>query len=183
MDWYGIAKFIHVACATAWLGGGLTMIILGMKAERARDDGELVRIVRNVIYLAERVFIPGAAAALVFGVIAVWLGQSWRQEWIWVGLIGFAITFSLGVFLLKPMAEQITAEAERDGASAEVVRKCRRFLRLAKFDYVMLYTIAADMVFKPMSGDTVLLVLMALVVATAALYFHSGEETGRNLAR
>ena len=50
----------------------------------------MVAIVLKVAYLGPRFFVPSGLSTLVFGAVSVWLGQSWNQLWILLGLIGFA---------------------------------------------------------------------------------------------
>jgi uncharacterized membrane protein len=172
MDWYyELSKYLHIVFATGWLGGGLALVMLGIRAQRARDGEEYVRIIRNMLYLAQRLFVPGALLALIFGAIAAWLAGFYWQEWIVIGLIGFALTFTLGIAVLKPSGDRLVAQADKEGASPDVVRQCMRILRIAKFDHVMLFTVAFDMVFKPTFADWGIIVAMAVVVAGSALLF------------
>jgi uncharacterized membrane protein len=172
MDWYyEVSKYLHIVFAIGWLGGGLALIMLGARAQRAKEGEELVGIIRNMLYLAERLFVPGALLALIFGVIAAWLAGFYWEEWIVIGLIGFAITFTLGIAVLKPSGDRLVAQADREGASADVLRQSARILRIAKFDYVMLFTIVFDMVFKPTFADWGIIVGMAVVVAGGAFVF------------
>ena len=172
MDWYYEAsKFLHIAFAIGWLGGGLALVMLGGKASQTKDGEEFVRVIRDMLYLAERLFIPAALLALVFGVLAAWLAGFYWQAWIVIGLIGFAVTFTLGIAVMKPSGENLVAQADKEGASADVLRQCARILRIARFDYVMLFTVAFNMVFKPGWADWALIAGMAAVVAAGAIVF------------
>lgn len=171
MDWYLISKFLHVAFATLWLGGALIMVILGIGAERARDDRQLVAVVRQVAWLAERVYIPSSILTLVFGLIAAWLGDLWSHLWVILGLVGIAATIVLGIAVLSPRAKKVDAGFKASGETPEVVALCRDILTIAKFDMVLLYTVVFDMVLKPQVGDWVTLGIMALVVVAAGAYF------------
>ena len=35
MDWYSIVKFLHIASATLWVGGGFALMLLAVRADRA----------------------------------------------------------------------------------------------------------------------------------------------------
>lgn len=171
MGWYTVFKFLHVVFAIAWLGGGLAQILLGMRASRAGDDAESIRVIRDVIYLASRVFIPASAGALVAGVAMVLLGRHWSEEWIILGLIGFAATFATGNFIIKPRADRLIALHEAQGATPPVVALGQEILAIAKFDFVMLFTVVADMVFKPLWSDWFVVLAMVVVIVAAALLF------------
>jgi uncharacterized membrane protein len=180
MEWYyDASKYLHIVFAIGWLGGGLALVMLGARASQAKDGAEYVRVIRDMLYLAERLFVPGALLALVFGALAAWLAGLYWQAWIVIGLLGFAMTFLLGVAVLKPSGDRLVAQADKEGASADVVRQCARILRIAKFDYVMLFTIAFNMVFKPAWSDWGLITGMAAVVAAAAILFLAMPREGR----
>jgi uncharacterized membrane protein len=117
MDWYVFFKFLHVASAVIWVGGALIMVILGARADRARDDAEIVHIVRLVAWSAERIYVPSSVATLVFGLIAAFLGNLWGSLWVILGLIGVASTIALGVVVLTPRAKRVEAGYATGGVS------------------------------------------------------------------
>ncbi len=171
LDWYLIFKFLHVVSAIIWLGGALIMVILGMRADRARNDAEIVGIVRQVAWAAERVYVPASLATLIFGLIAAWLGNLWGHLWIILGLVGVAATIALGVGVLTPRAKKAEAAYAARGAAPDVVAICREILTIAKFDMVLLFTIVADMVLKPTLNDWPTLVIMGAAIVVAAAVF------------
>jgi uncharacterized membrane protein len=171
MDAYLILKYLHVIFVIIWLGGGFAMVVLGARASRTNDTEELVHIVRDVIYLATHVFVPASLLVVVLGLTMVWLNWSFSQIWVDIGLLGFALTFFTGLFVLKPKSEQVGALFEKEGITDEVVDRSRQILRIAEFDFVMLYIVVADMVLKPTIENTTTLVIMALVLIAGAIYF------------
>ncbi len=171
MTSYLVFKFLHVAFAIAWLGGGLAMVILAMAAERKNDAPGQLAIIRNVIFLSNRLFVPAALAALVTGVIATSIIGLWGQAWVIFGLLGFAATFSLGLFVIKPRADRYAAMAEAEGATPAVTAIGRQILEIARFDYVLLFVIVADMVLKPQWREVLTILLMLAVIAAAGWLF------------
>jgi hypothetical protein len=168
MDWYTIVKFLHVSCAVIWIGGGLIMVLLGVRADRAKNDTELVGVVRQVAWAADRIYVPASLATLVFGVTAAWLGSLWSSLWVNLGFVGIASTIALGVLVLTPRAKKVSAEA---GVTPEAVRLSREILTIAKFDMTVLFVVIADMVLKPDASDWGWLVAFAvMIVAAAALW-------------
>jgi uncharacterized membrane protein len=168
MDWYTLVKFLHVTCAVIWVGGAFVMITLGAVAERAKDDAELVRIVRQVAWAGERIYVPASIATLVFGVITAWLGGLFGNLWVILGLIGIAMTIGMGILVLTPRAKKAEAGFKAGGATPAVVAISRQLLTIAKFDAVLLFTVVADMVLKPAATDWAVLAVMALVLIAAA---------------
>jgi predicted membrane channel-forming protein YqfA (hemolysin III family) len=174
MDWYTLAKWLHVTFAIIWLGGALIMVFLGAAADRARDDNDMVWIVRKVSWCAERVFVAASILTVVFGLITVWLGNLWSHLWVILGLIGIAATIGMGIGVLTPRSKRAEAGFAAGGATPAVIAQCREILAVAKFDMVLLFTIVADMVLKPGWNDLgswVTIAIFALVIAAAGYVF------------
>ncbi len=70
MDLYSTLKFLHVVCAVIWVGGGFSLVFLGMAASGRNDAESILRIVNDVAFLTTRLFIPVSLATLVFGAAA-----------------------------------------------------------------------------------------------------------------
>jgi uncharacterized membrane protein len=168
MDWYSIFKFLHVASAVIWIGGAFVMIMLGAKAERSKDDSQLVGVVLQVAWAGERIYVPASISTLIFGIVVASIGGLWSSLWVILGLVGVALTIGLGVGVLTPRAKKAEAGYKSGGASAGVVALGREILTIAKFDIVLLFVVIADMVLKPGYDDWAILVAMAIVLVGAA---------------
>ena len=169
MDWYLTLKFLHVASVVIWIGSAFIMVMLGVRADRARDDAAIVAVVRQVAWAAERIYVPASISTLVFGLLLAWFGSLWSNLWVILGLVGVAATVGLGVAVLTPLAKKVEAGFKAEGVSPNVVATCREILTIAKFDLVLLFTIIADMVLKPSGSDWPVLLLMVLVLAAAGI--------------
>ena len=170
MDWYSVVKFLHVCAAICWVGGGMVLIFMAIMAGRRKDTAEQLAIVGHVGALSTIWFIPASLATVLLGMIVATLGGLWSSAWVVLGLVGFAATFATGNFVLKPTADRIAAltkEGKIDGAAGEG----QRILGVSKFDFVMLFTVVADMVLKPAWSDYWLLGIMAVVLIVAAGLF------------
>lgn len=165
MDWYSIFKFLHVASAVIWIGGGLIMVLLGARADRARNEADMVGVVRQVAWAADRIYVPASIATLIFGVITAWLGSLFSMLWVNLGFVGIVSTIALGVLVLTPRAKTVNAEA---GVTPKAVAVSREILTIAKFDMTVLFVVIADMVLKPDASDWGWLLAFVLVIAAAA---------------
>lgn len=165
MDWYTIFKFLHVSSSVIWIGGGLAMVLLGARAERSKNDTELVGVVRQVAWAGDHIFIPASIATLIFGVITAWLGSLWSSLWVNLGFVGIVSTIALGVLVLTPRAKKVNAES---GVTPVAVSVSREILTIAKFDMTVLFVVIADMVLKPELSDWGWLVAFAVVIVAAA---------------
>jgi uncharacterized membrane protein len=173
MDFYSIFKFLHIVAAMAWIGGGVTIFAMAMFAERAKDDAEMMRILGSVGMMAMRWFMPSSLATLAFGVVMAFLGGLWGELWVVLGLVGFAATFVTGHFVLRVKA-MAAGQLMAEGKLAEAAIVGRKLIQVSKFDYVMLFVVVADMVFKPHWNDFLTLGVLAIALVAAAYFFLLG---------
>ena len=78
-DWYAFFKWVHVTGAVLWVGGGLTLTILALRAERSSEPAEMAMIARQAAFVGERVFAPVGLLVLLAGIGMVvnlhWAGE------------------------------------------------------------------------------------------------------------
>ena len=75
-------KTVHVVAAITWLGGGLLITVLALRADRAGNEDDLIGIGRQAEWASTRIFIPSSLVVLVMGVILVHKGQ-WGYDHFW----------------------------------------------------------------------------------------------------
>lgn len=168
---YPYVEFVHIAAVVLWLGGGCLCIFSAIKAERAHNAADFARVLRDIMFFVTRLFIPAALVALAAGLTMAYLAELFAELWIWIGIAGIAATSLLGLLVMKPRGEKLLVSIERGGASDAVFGPGRQLLQIAKFDYVMLFTVASNMVLKPTPSDVAVLAVMAAVVLGAAALF------------
>jgi uncharacterized membrane protein len=151
--WYALFKVAHVAGAVFWVGGGLTLTVLALWAERKSDPREMALIAKQAAFVGERFFAPAGLIVFAMGIGMVTnLGLDWGKFWIVAGLVGYALTFLTGLLVLGPQAKRIGELIETVGPdAAETQAAIRRILLLARFDEGVLLLVVADMVLKPFS--------------------------------
>jgi uncharacterized membrane protein len=152
-SWYPIFKWIHVTLAVFWVGGGLTLTILGLRAERSTDPRDLAHLADQAGFVGEKFFAPAGLLVFLAGIAMVLNADyDWGQFWIVAGLIGYVSTFVTGVAFLSPNAKKAAALAEAHGPeSPEVQAHIRKILLVVRFDIAVLLLVVADMVTKPFS--------------------------------
>jgi len=151
--WYSTFKWIHVSVAVFWVGGGLLLTVLGLKAEMSDDPNEIVLLARWAAWVGERLFAPAGLVVLGFG-IAMTINNHWGWGTFWIdaGLVGYASTFLTGIGVLSPLAKKIDRSATENGATApETMALIQRVLLVARVDVAVLLLVVADMVTKPFS--------------------------------
>ena len=170
LDWYSIAKYVHVMSAVAWVGGGLVLFFLGLLARRRNDEAASAQVFKQVVLLSPIWFIPISLVTLIAGVIMAFGYALWGQAWVVLGLLFFLATFSIGFFILKPTSEAVDA-AEKAGRREDVKAGGEKMLAASKFDYTLMFVVIADMVMKPQWNDWPLLLIFVVVLGGAGYLY------------
>ena len=150
-NWYGLFKAVHVLLAVVWVGGGVSIMIHGIRAQRSYDAKEIVTIAQQAAFMGEKVFAPAGLVTFLMG-IAMMINTSWGWGHFWVifGLLGYAATFVVGIAVLSPLAKKIAVSAETNGAEhPETLALIERVMLIARFDVAVLLLVVLDMVTKP----------------------------------
>jgi uncharacterized membrane protein len=151
--WFALFKLIHVSVAVFWVGGGLVLTVLALRAERTQDPEDMVTIAGQAAFVGERFFAPAGVIVLAMGITMV-VNQSipWGTFWIDLGLVGYAATFITGMAFLGPQAKRIHRLLEEKGAAdPETQAAIQRILLIARVDVGVLLIVVADMLLKPFS--------------------------------
>ncbi len=154
--WFSLFKWIHVSGAVFWVGGGLLLTVLGLKAEASDDPNEIVTLARWAAWVGEKLFAPAGLVVLAMGIAMLVHGNGslvhWDKFWVIVGLVGYASTFVTGIAVLSPQAKKVAELSETKGPTApETTAAIRRILRISRFDVAVLMVVVADMITKPFS--------------------------------
>ncbi len=149
--WYSAFKAVHVIAAVVWIGGGALLMILGLVAERKNDPVELATVARWAATVGEKLFAPAGLVVVAMGIaMMVNTNWGWGRFWVIAGLVGYAITFVIGVGVLAPLAKKITALVGEKGATdPETAAQIKKILLIARVDVALLLLVVVDMVTKP----------------------------------
>lgn len=151
--WFALFKLIHVSVAVFWVGGGILLTALALRAERAGNPDDLATIARQAAFVGERLFAPAGLVVLAMGItMVINLHLSWGTFWVDAGLVGYASTFVTGIAVLSPLAKKVAALLdERGPAAPETQAAIQRILLVARVDVGVLLLVVADMLMKPFS--------------------------------
>ena len=151
--WYALFRVVHITMAVFWVGGGLTLTVLGLKAERSTDPLEMATLARQAAFTGERFFAPAGMVVLLMGIaMMINTNWGWGKFWVIAGLIGYAATFVTGIGFLSPLAKKVDALITEKGPTApETQAAIQRILLVARIDIGVLLLVVADMVTKPFS--------------------------------
>ena len=150
-NWYSLFKAIHVGVAVFWVGGGLLLVTLAFRAQRADDANEIVTLARQAAFVGEKLFAPAGLVVLLMGIaMMINTNWGWGHFWIIAGLIGYASTFIVGIAILSPLAKKIDESAEKNGPThPDTMALIERIMMIARFDVAVLMLVVIDMVTKP----------------------------------
>ena len=151
--WFGIFKLIHVSVAVFWVGGGILLTALAIRAQLADDPGQLATIARQATFVGEKLFAPAGGIVLAMG-IAMVVDQhiGFGKTWVDIGLTGWLISFVTGVAVLAPRARKLVQLFETAGdAAPETQAAIRQILFIARVDVAVLLIVVMDMLMKPFS--------------------------------
>ena len=148
--WFGVFKLVHVCVAVFWVGGGILLTALALRAERSDDPGQLATIARQATFVGEKLFAPAGGIVLAAG-IAMVIDQhiGFGKTWIDIGLAGWLISFITGIAALAPRAKKLVALFDTVGdAAPETQAAIRQILLIARVDVGVLLIVVMDMLMK-----------------------------------
>jgi uncharacterized membrane protein len=152
--WFGIFKIVHVGFAVFWVGGGLLLTALALRAERSKDPEELATIARQATFVGEKLFAPASGVVLAMGIAMVINSPAigFGDTWVIIGLVGFAISFVTGIAVLAPRAKRLVELFDTVGAGAPQTQAAiREILLISRVDIAVLVIVVFDMLMKPFS--------------------------------
>jgi uncharacterized membrane protein len=152
--WFGIFKIVHVGFAVFWVGGGILLTVLALRAERSKDPEDLATIARQASFVGEKLFAPASGIVLAMGIVMVINSPEigFGDTWVIIGLVGFAISFVTGIAVLAPRAKRLVELFGTVGAAAPQTQAAiREILLISRVDVAVLVIVVFDMLMKPFS--------------------------------
>ena len=107
---------IHILSAVIWVGGDVTLTVLGIVFERRGEGATLGALGRMGAWIGTRVYTPTLVVTLVFGIILMQKGNfDWGQFWVIFALVGWTIAALVGVGFVGPELGRIDEAARMHG--------------------------------------------------------------------
>ena len=144
--------FIHILGAIIWVGGGMILCLLGIRAQQSKDAHLIGDFAKTLSYVGLRLLMPAVVMVLVSGVWQVLISSesNFTQLWVLLGLGLFIVAILIGAIYLSRIAMQLERVATGTDADAEAVSKIlSRWIVGYGFVLVILLVAVWDMVFKP----------------------------------
>ena len=151
-DIYEALQVVHVIAAVVWVGGGVSMQILGIRAQRAGNADRLMFLGREIEFVGKRIFLPASIVVLLLGIAMVIKAEpiGFGDPWILLGLGGIIVSAVVGAAYLGPQTGKLAALVEQQGAESPDVRaQMNRVFLASRLDLLILIGVVVDMVVKP----------------------------------
>ncbi len=147
-DSYRVLLAIHVLCAVLWVGGGVTLHILGQRA-RAGGPERMRQYVADASWIGPKYFAPLSVVLLLAGIFLVdEAGFEQSELFITLGYLGWLTSFVIGV-AVYPRIEKQMAAATTDEEFTSIFA---RYGRVNQIEILILVLIVIDMAVKPGMG-------------------------------
>lgn len=141
---------IHVFLASIWLGGGLAVTAVALRAQFSGDVEKLCRVGAEVEWFGSRVLMPCAVLVFLSGVALTQLVGGFQELWIIISLVAFAFSALLAIVFLGPTPGVLARMVEEHGATSELVQaRVRRHFHYNRIEVVLLTAVLVDMILKP----------------------------------
>jgi uncharacterized membrane protein len=153
LTWYDWFKAGHVIVAVLWVGGGATLALLAIMTLRMNDPIRVAQFAHQAGKIGEWLYTPSSLLVLLFGIGLMTNDQSpwdWDMTFVQIALAGWALTFLVGFFYIRPTAAKLAkAIEERGPTDPEAQRLIKNILLVTRIDVLILLFIVFDMTAKP----------------------------------
>jgi uncharacterized membrane protein len=146
---YQILLFGHITCAMMWVGTGIGMQVLSVRARRGGPE-RMVEFLDSVHWVGNRLQGPAALLVVVFGILLVVKGDYGFRLWIGLALAAVVITFLIAAGYMSPETRRVAQlVGERGSTDALVLARIRRLLLVSRIELLILVAVILNMIVKP----------------------------------
>ena len=143
---YELLLAVHLLCAVVWAGGSVALTILAGRIDPEQRRG----IAPHFDWYGSRV-ITGAAVVLLlagFGLVRELDHVEIGDLWVVLALVGYFLSFVIGVAVLGPAGKRIATMSEA-GHAGGVEATYQRLLTFSRIDALIVLVVVVDMAVKP----------------------------------
>lgn len=148
---YELWLTIHIVCAVLWVGGGVSIHVLGRMYMRGGDVPAMLDFNRKAVSIGNRLYAPASLLLIVAGVLLVEeVGYDYGSLWITLGFVGWAFSFAVGIGFYAREGKKVDAAVAAEGTSSETAAAgIRRVLLVNSVEILILLLVVVDMAVKP----------------------------------
>jgi uncharacterized membrane protein len=148
---YELLLTIHVLAAVVWVGGNISLHILGRRTLKRADPTEIVAFSNEINTVALRLYAPTSMILLIAGILLVnEAGYEFDQLWITIGFLGWIFSFLVGVGYYGRQDKKLQALVAAEGPSTEgAITNVRQALLVNQVELLILVVVIIAMTTKP----------------------------------
>jgi uncharacterized membrane protein len=148
---YELWLAIHILCAVIWVGGGVSVHVLGRWTQKRGDPDQIVAFNRDAMKIWNVFYTPLAIILLIAGVLLIEeVGYSYGDLWITLGLTGWLVSLVLAVGFYAGQRRKVEAAVQARGPTApDAQAGIRRILLVNSIEILILLLVVIDMAVKP----------------------------------
>lgn len=147
---YDFLLAVHLLAAVMWVGGGVTLHLMGRLATAAGGE-RLVAYTREANTIGPRLYAPLSLLLLTAGILLVdEAGYEFSQAWISIALAGWLVSFALGVGFYPGQQKKLEEIVASEGPDApRVMQVYDRVQNVNLAELGILLLVVVDMAVKP----------------------------------
>jgi uncharacterized membrane protein len=151
MSLYSVLLFVHILGAVVWIGGGVSLQVLGVRVRASGDPQRMAALATDAEWMGTRLYMPASGVVLLAGIALVFIGSwSFQQLWVALGLVAFAFSFIVGATVVGPTAKKLGERLATHGPEdSEVQASIQRTFLASRIELAVLIFIVFDMAVKP----------------------------------
>lgn len=113
--WYTVLLTLHVAGAALWVGGGVTLHVIGRRVLASGDRQRMQDYARDADFIGPRFYAPLSVVLLIAGILLVnEVGSDFSETWISLALAGWVASFLIGILYYSRAARRREAIVESE---------------------------------------------------------------------
>jgi hypothetical protein len=150
-DLYNVLLFFHILLAIAWVGSGILLAILAVRAQKSPHPDAMARFAGDAQWVGTKVLGPISGILLLFGIGLVLKGPwGFSDIFILIAIAGWAASAAIGALYLGPQGGKLEALLNEKGSTdPAALEQVRKVVLASRLDLLILIVVVADMVFKP----------------------------------
>jgi uncharacterized membrane protein len=148
---YKYLLFIHVLLAVVWVGGGLTMLLLGGRVRKTNDPGKIAAFSENAEWVGTRVYLPSSLLLFAAGAWMVIDAQwGWTTPWVVIGIAGWLFSAVTGAAYLGPQSKKLKMEKDAGTLSdADLIVRVDKIVNVQRIESLVFLIVVFAMTVKP----------------------------------
>ena len=147
---YELLLFLHIISAVVWVGGGVALQAMAIRATRSGDPARMAGFAKDAEWIGMRIFMPASILVIAFGFALVGKGSWGYPFWVAFALGAQGASALVGAAFLGPESGRIGKLVDARGVEhAEVQARIRRIFLVSRVELVILIAVVFDMAIKP----------------------------------